>query len=110
ELLLRQFGVQLVTGGRSVSRTPVDLRASAVTVLGDTSSAAFLLVAAALIGDPVVTVRRVGVNPTRTGVLDVLQAMSANLRVDPVVAARAAGAARGTPRAAGGGRGATAGG
>src|SRR5262249_43553544 len=97
ELLLRQFGVQLVTGGRSVSRTPVDLRASAVTVPGDISSAAFLLVAAALIGDPVVTVRRVGVNPTRTGVLDVLQAMSANLRIDPVVAARAGGAAAARP-------------
>jgi 3-phosphoshikimate 1-carboxyvinyltransferase len=82
--MLRQFGVRLVTDDRSVTLTPGDLRASAVRVPGDISSAAFLLVAASLIGDPGVTIRRVGVNPTRTGVLDVLQAMSANLRIDPV--------------------------
>jgi 3-phosphoshikimate 1-carboxyvinyltransferase len=90
ERMLRQFGVQLVTGDRSVTLTPGDLRASAVSVPGDISSAAFLLVAASLIGDPGVTVHRVGVNPTRTGVLDVLQAMSAKLRIDPVPAAGAA--------------------
>jgi 3-phosphoshikimate 1-carboxyvinyltransferase len=90
ERMLRQFGVELVTGDRSVTLTPGDLRASTVSVPGDISSAAFLLVAAALIGDPGVTVRRAGVNPTRTGVLDVLQAMSANLRIDPVPAAGAA--------------------
>jgi 3-phosphoshikimate 1-carboxyvinyltransferase len=87
ERMLRQFGVRLVTDDRSVTLTPGDLRASAVRVPGDISSAAFLLVAASLIGDPGVTIRRVGVNPTRTGVLDVLQAMSANLRIDPVPAA-----------------------
>src|SRR4029450_4883637 len=75
---------------RSVTLTPGDLRASAVSVPGDISSAAFLLVAASLIGDPGVTVHREGVNPTRTGVLDVLQAMSAKLRIDPVPAAGAA--------------------
>jgi 3-phosphoshikimate 1-carboxyvinyltransferase len=87
ERMLRQFGVRLVTDDRSVTLTPGDLRASAVRVPGDISSAAFLLVAASLIGDPGVTIRRVGVNPTRTGVLDVLQAMSANLRIYPVPAA-----------------------
>jgi 3-phosphoshikimate 1-carboxyvinyltransferase len=90
ERMLRQFGVELVTGDRSVTLTPGGLRASTVAVPGDISSAAFLLVAAALIGDPGVTVRRVGVNPTRTGVLDVLQAMSAKLRIDPVSEAGAA--------------------
>jgi len=83
ERMLRQFGAQLVTGERSVTLTPGDLHGTTVSVPGDISSAAFLLVAATMIGDPGVTIRRVGVNPTRTGVLDVLEAMSARLRIEP---------------------------
>jgi len=83
ERMLRQFGAQLVTGERSVTLTPGDLRGTTVSVPGDISSAAFLLVAATLIGDPGVTIHRVGVNPTRTGVLEVLEAMSARLRIEP---------------------------
>jgi 3-phosphoshikimate 1-carboxyvinyltransferase len=82
ERMLRQFGAQLVTGERSVTLTPGDLHASTVWVPGDISSTAFLLVAAALLGDPGVTIQGVGVNPTRTGVLDVLEAMSAHVKID----------------------------
>src|SRR5207249_9517351 len=46
---------------------------------GDISSAAFLLVAAAIVPDARVTVTRVGVNPTRTGILVVLEAMGARV-------------------------------
>ena len=48
---------------------------------GDISSAAFLLAAAAIVPDSRVTVKGVGVNPTRTGVLDVLAAMGAKISV-----------------------------
>jgi 3-phosphoshikimate 1-carboxyvinyltransferase len=48
-------------------------------VPGDISSAAVLLVAAAIVGDARVTVGGVGVNPTRTGLLDVLEAMGVAL-------------------------------
>jgi 3-phosphoshikimate 1-carboxyvinyltransferase len=58
-----------------------ELRAVPVEVPGDLSSAAFLLVAAAVVPGSDVTVERVGLNPTRTGVLDVLRAMSANIEV-----------------------------
>ena len=58
-----------------------ELSASAVTVPGDLSSAAFLLVAAAVVPGSDVTVEQVGLNPTRTGVLDTLRAMSANIDV-----------------------------
>ncbi len=59
----------------------------ALSIPGDLSSAAFVLVAAALRPGSDVTVEGVGVNPTRTGVLDVLQEMGADLEVvqrDPV--------------------------
>lgn len=58
-----------------------ELSASAVEVPGDLSSAAFLLVAAAVVPGSDVTVEHVGLNPTRTGVLDALRAMGANIDV-----------------------------
>ncbi len=58
-----------------------DLSASAMEVPGDLSSAAFLLVAAAIVPSSDVTVDHVGLNPTRTGVLDVLREMGANIEV-----------------------------
>jgi len=87
ERMLRQFGARLLTDERSVTLTPGDLRGTTVSVPGDISSAAFLLVAAALAGDPGVTIHRVGVNPTRTGVLDVLEAMGARLEREPAPSA-----------------------
>jgi 3-phosphoshikimate 1-carboxyvinyltransferase len=79
ERILRRFGARLVTGERTVTLTPGPLRATTVVVPGDISSAAFLLVAAAIVGEARVTLHRVGVNPTRTGILDVLEAMGARV-------------------------------
>jgi 3-phosphoshikimate 1-carboxyvinyltransferase len=58
------------------------LRAAPITVPGDLSSATFLLVAALAVGGSDVTVENVGLNPTRTGALDVLSAMGADLAVE----------------------------
>ena len=49
---------------------------------GDISSAAFLLVAAAIVPGSSIRVRDVGLNPTRTGILDVLGQMGANVRIE----------------------------
>jgi 3-phosphoshikimate 1-carboxyvinyltransferase len=65
--------VTIVPGGRLVGRL--------CRVPGDISSAAFFLVAGAAASDGAVTVRGVGVNPTRTGALDVLEAMGARISV-----------------------------
>lgn len=51
------------------------------TLPGDISSAAFLLVAAVLVPDSRITICNVGVNPTRTGILDVLAAMGAKVSI-----------------------------
>jgi len=79
ERMLRRFGARLEVGERTVTLTPGPLRATSVVVPGDISSAAFLLVAGAIVDDARVTLHRVGVNPTRTGVLDVLEAMGARI-------------------------------
>lgn len=55
-----------------------------VLVPGDVSSAAFLLVAASLVPDSEVVLRGVGINPTRTGVLDALRLMGAHIQVEPI--------------------------
>jgi 3-phosphoshikimate 1-carboxyvinyltransferase len=75
EVMLSAFGARVERGERRVTLHPGPLRATAVQVPGDISSAAFLLVAGAIVRDACVTVAGVGVNPTRTGLLDVLTAM-----------------------------------
>jgi 3-phosphoshikimate 1-carboxyvinyltransferase len=56
--------------------------ASSLSVPGDLSSAAFLLVAAAILPGSEVTVVEVGLNPTRTGILDVLRAFGAEVEIE----------------------------
>ena len=80
ERMLRRFGARVTTSDeRTVTLTPGPLRATTVVVPGDISSAAFLLVAGAIVGQARVTLHKVGMNPTRTGVLDALEAMGARI-------------------------------
>lgn len=79
ERLLRKFGAVIETRGRTILVAPGGLRGTTVAVPGDISSAAFLLGAALVVGDGHVTVEDVGVNPTRTGALEVLAAMGAGM-------------------------------
>lgn len=85
ERMLKAFGANLsVTGeqGRCVIVTPGrTLRGRSLQVPGDISTAAFWLVGAAITPGSRLHLRHVGLNPTRTGVLDVLQMMGANLQV-----------------------------
>jgi 3-phosphoshikimate 1-carboxyvinyltransferase len=80
ERMLAAFGGDVRVDGETVTVVPGRrLTGRLCRVPGDISSAAFFLVAGALSGDGAVTVRGVGVNPTRTGVLDVLEAMGARV-------------------------------
>jgi 3-phosphoshikimate 1-carboxyvinyltransferase len=90
ERMLRFFGARLDVLPRRVTLTPgARLAGQPVAVPGDISSAAFFLVAGAATREARVTVRGVGVNPTRTGVLDALRAMGAHVTaVDGSTASR----------------------
>ncbi len=78
ERLLRAMGAGVETPATGVVTIwPSELQGLAITVPGDISSAAFLLAAGAIVPDAALTLTGVGVNPTRTGVLDVLRAMGA---------------------------------
>jgi len=79
ERMLRGMGVPVRVDGLTVSVTPSRLRGTRVDVPGDISSAAFFLCGAAALPGSEVTVRGLGTNPTRTGLLDVLRAMGASV-------------------------------
>ncbi len=81
ERMLRGMGVPVKVDGLTVSVTPSRPKGTRVDVPGDISSAAFFLCAAAGLPGSEVTVRGMGTNPTRTGLLDVLRAMGADLTV-----------------------------
>jgi 3-phosphoshikimate 1-carboxyvinyltransferase len=82
ERMLRGFGYPLCDDGHSVSvQGGGALAATCIQVPGDMSSAAFFLVAAAITQGSDLRIEHVGVNPTRTGILDILQLMGADIRV-----------------------------
>ncbi len=84
ERMLRAQGADLRVDGRVITLTPGRrLSALSVDVPGDISSAAFWLVAAAVHPDAEIVVRDVGVNPGRTGILEALAAMGADVEVVP---------------------------
>jgi 3-phosphoshikimate 1-carboxyvinyltransferase len=84
ERMLRGFGLEVVTAGATVRlQGRQKLQGTRIEVPGDISSAAFFLVAGCLAGRDDFVVENVGINPTRTGVLDILQLMGADLRVHP---------------------------
>ncbi len=87
ERMLHAFGAPLRVAGTMIALEPDDpharLRAQSFTVPGDLSAAAFLLVAAQTTKGSRVTVRGVGLNPTRAGVLDIARLMGAGIDVVP---------------------------
>lgn len=101
EIMARAFGVTLeIEGGRSVAVEGCRrLSARDVRVPGDISSAAFFLVAAASVAGSELTIRGVGCNPTRSGVIDILRRMGAGIELtrqreeagEPVADLRVAG-------------------
>jgi 3-phosphoshikimate 1-carboxyvinyltransferase len=82
ERMLRAFRVPVVSTGGRITMDPREPQACALEVPGDFSSAAFFLVAAAVAGRAPLTITNVGVNPTRTGLLDILRLMGARIDVN----------------------------
>ena len=82
ELMLREAGVRITTRPSSVSvDPPASLRLDAVDVPGDFSSAAPFVVAATIVPESRITIHDVGLNPRRTGLLNVLDRMGARVGI-----------------------------
>lgn len=84
ERMLSAFGARIEREGTKVTIEPADelFAPEEIRVPGDISSAAYWLVAASLIEGSDIILQDVGVNPTRTGILDVLSDMGANITID----------------------------
>lgn len=87
ERMLDALGMPIETAGPMVSlhppADPMAIRAFEIDLPGDLSAAAFLLVAAALVGDSQVTVRDTGLNPTRAGIVELLRLFGAGVGITP---------------------------
>ncbi|MDD3594229.1 MAG: 3-phosphoshikimate 1-carboxyvinyltransferase [Candidatus Gastranaerophilales bacterium] len=81
ELMLKYLGANIKENSNTVEIQKSQLQAGNITIAGDISSAAFFLVAGAIVEGADITVKNVGLNPTRTGIIDVLKQMGASIEI-----------------------------
>ena len=83
ERMLKGFGYPVEVDGATIKIKPNGkLTATHIHVPADISSAAFFLVAASIANEADITLMHVGINPTRTGVLDILKLMGADITLE----------------------------
>jgi len=84
ERLLKHMGAELKSDGNLISLSPLinPLAPVSFYIPGDISSAAYFLVAGAIHPNARIVIKDCGINPTRTGIIDILLAMGAKLRVE----------------------------
>ena len=83
EDMIRQFGGKIQVDGKTIHiQGGQEFKGQTVIVPGDISSAAFWLVAGLILPDSEIKIENVGINQTRTGILDVIQEMGGDLTVE----------------------------
>lgn len=83
EDMIRQFGGEIQVDGKTIRiQGGQEFQGQEVIVPGDISSAAFWLVAGLILPDSVIKIENVGINQTRTGILDVIQEMGGDLTME----------------------------
>ena len=83
EEMIRQFGGKITANKKEITVSgPQTLTGQNVVIPGDISSAAFFLVAGAITSGSQLILKNVGMNPTRTGIVDVLTQMGAHLEIE----------------------------
>ena len=82
ELMLKAMGANLDVDGLTIRvNKTYELNAQDIEVPGDISSAAFFMILGAIMPNSCITIKNVGVNPTRTGIIDVMKAMNADIEI-----------------------------
>ena len=82
ELMLNYFGANIQVDGLKVTSQRVEnLYEQHVEIPGDISMAAYFITAGLLVPNSDITIKNVGINPTRTGILDVYKSMGAKLEI-----------------------------
>ena len=81
ERMLKYLGADIVCEGVTTKIKKSKLEPKSLKVCGDISSAAFFLVAGAIVPNSDIILKNVGLNPTRTGIIDVMQQMNADIEI-----------------------------
>ena len=85
ERMLSAMGADISVNGTAIRVAPAKkLYSQDICVPGDISSAAFFMTAAAIMPDSCVRIKNAGINPTRTGIIDVFKSMGANISIENV--------------------------
>ena len=81
ELMLKFMNAEINAIGNKVSIVPSVLEPREINICGDISSAAYFIVAALIVPESDIILKNVGLNPTRTGLLDVVQFMGGDVEI-----------------------------
>lgn len=81
EKMLEYLGADIGVDGNTVKIKKSKLQFREISVCGDISSAAFFLVAGAIVPNSDIILKNVGLNPTRTGIIDVMKQMGADIEI-----------------------------
>jgi len=81
ERMLKHFGAKIKITDKKIVITPGGFKSNVVYVPGDISSAAYFIAAGAIMKNSRITILNVGLNPTRTGIIDVLKKMGAKIKI-----------------------------
>ena len=81
ELMLKFLGASIILDGTKTTVEPSELIAKNIEVVGDISSAAFFVVAGLIVEGSDFVIKNVGINPTRTGILDIVRRMGGEVNI-----------------------------
>lgn len=81
ELMLKYMNANILTYGNETTIFPSDLESKDICVAGDISSAAFFIAAGLIVPDSKFVIKNVGINPTRTGIIDVINRMGGGINI-----------------------------
>lgn len=81
ELMLSYMGADIRTNGLTVEISKSELKPQTIEISGDISSAAYFIAAGLIVPNSEIILQNIGLNPTRTGILDVLKSMGADIEI-----------------------------
>ena len=81
EIMLKAMGANLSVEGTTVSIEKSELRPIDIEIPGDISSAAYFICAGLIVPNAEIILKNVGLNPTRTGIIDVVKSMGGNIEI-----------------------------
>ena len=81
EILLKHMGAAIQTSQNAVSIEKSELSPIEMTICGDISSAAYFIAAALIVPNSSLILKNIGLNPTRTGILEVVEKMGGNISI-----------------------------